>query len=53
MLLPYDSASVTDLASELDRWGETLGYFGPLPRTWRGRLRRDLESEAIAASTSM
>jgi Fic family protein len=24
---------------------------GPLPRIWRGRLRRDLEAEAVAAST--
>ena len=30
-----------------------LYYRGPVPRTWAGRLRRDLEAEAVAASTSM
>jgi hypothetical protein len=53
MLLPYDPDSVEELTRELDRWRELLGYRGPLPRSWRGRLRRDLESESVAASTSM
>ncbi len=53
MLLPYDPEPLTELAGELDRWRELLGYRGPLPRLWQGRLRRDLESEAVAASTSM
>ncbi|MEO8477981.1 MAG: Fic family protein [Actinomycetota bacterium] len=53
MLLPYDPEPLADLVDELDRWRDLLGYRGPLPRAWRGRLRRDLESEAVAASTSM
>ncbi len=53
MLLPYNSKTVLHLADELDRWKTRLDYRGPLPRAWAGRLRRDLEAEAIAASTSM
>jgi Fic family protein len=53
MLLPYDPHSVQGLADELDGWKTRLDYRGPLPRAWAGRLRRDLEAEAIAASTSM
>jgi Fic family protein len=30
-----------------------LDAMGPLPRTWSGRTRRDLEAEAVAASTIM
>jgi Fic family protein len=41
------------LADELDAWQARLDYRGPLPRAWAGRLRRDLEAEAVAASTSM
>ena len=53
MFLPYDPATVLDLTAELDRWKIQLDYRGPVPRTWAGRLRRDLEAEAVAASTSM
>src|SRR5712692_7087572 len=53
MFLPYDASAVLDLAGELDRWKTELDYRGPIPRAWAGRLRRDLEAEAIAASTSM
>lgn len=53
MLLPYDAAAFRDLAGELDRWKTKLDYRGPLRRAWAGRLRRDLEAEAVAASTSM
>ncbi|MBI3455079.1 MAG: Fic family protein [Candidatus Rokubacteria bacterium] len=42
-----------DLAGELDRWKAQLDYRGPLRRAWARRLRRDLEAEAVAASTSM
>jgi Fic family protein len=52
-MLPYDSAALKDLTGELDRWKTQLDYRGVLPRTWAGRLRRDLEAEAVAASTSM
>lgn len=37
---------LNDLRNKLDRRG-------PLPRVWLGRTRRDLQSEAVAASTSM
>lgn len=53
MLLPYDAKAVRDLAGDLDRWKTQLDYRGLLPRAWAGRLRRDLEAEAVAASTSM
>src|SRR6266508_3071047 len=53
MFLPYDPRTVQELADELDAWQTRLDYRGPLPRAWAGRLRRDLEAEAIAASTSM
>ncbi|OGK95804.1 MAG: hypothetical protein A3I14_13470 [Candidatus Rokubacteria bacterium RIFCSPLOWO2_02_FULL_73_56] len=52
-MLPYDIKAVADLPTELDRWKTRLDYRGPIPRAWAGRLRRDLEAEAIAASTSM
>ncbi len=52
-MLPYDTEAVRDLADELDRWRTQLDYRGPIPRAWAGRLRRDLEAEAVAASTSM
>lgn len=32
---------------------EQLDKRGPLPRVWLGRTRRDLQAEAVAASTSM
>ncbi|MHB8867624.1 MAG: Fic family protein [Thermoleophilia bacterium] len=39
-------ARLTDLKQRLDSRG-------PLPRIWLGRTRRELEAEAVAASTSM
>lgn len=53
MLLPYDAGALLELVGELDRWQTQLDYRGPIPRAWAGRLRRDLEAEAVAASTSM
>ena len=53
MMLPYDAKVFRDLATELDRWKAQLDYRGPIRRAWAGRLRRDLEAEAVAASTSM
>lgn len=53
MILPYDPKALLDLAEELDGWKAQLDYRGPIPRAWAGRLRRDLEAEAVAASTSM
>lgn len=53
VLLPYELETLKPLADELDRWKQRLDFKGPLPRRWAGRLRRDLEAEAVAASTSM
>ena len=53
MFLPFDGQALRAHAEELDRWRTRLDYRGPIPRAWAGRLRRDLEAEAIAASTSM
>jgi hypothetical protein len=53
MLLPYDAGALLDLTRELDRRRAQLDHREPIPRTWAGRLRRDLEAEAVAASTSM
>lgn len=53
MIFPYASEPLMGLTRELDEWKTRLDYRGPLPRAWLGRLRRDLEAEAVAASTSM
>lgn len=53
VLLPYDPVSLHPLTEELDDWRRRLDYKGVLPRAWAGQLRRELEAEAIAASTSM
>jgi hypothetical protein len=53
VFLPFDGQALRAHAEELDRWRTRLDYRGPIPRAWAGRLRRDLEAEAIAASTSM
>jgi Fic family protein len=52
-VLPYGADPLLDLTAELDAWRERLDRRGLLPRAWLGRLRRDLEAEAVAASTSM
>jgi Fic family protein len=52
-ILPYIPKGLEDLTAELDAWRIQLDYRGPLPRAWEGRLRRDLEVEAVAASTIM
>jgi Fic family protein len=53
MLLPYDASRLRTRTAELDAWKDRLDYRGPFPRMWAGRLRRELEAEAIAASTAM
>jgi Fic family protein len=53
MLLPLGALGLLELAGELDQWRAKLDYRGPIRRAWAGRLRRDLEAEAVAASTSM
>jgi Fic family protein len=52
-LLPVDDSATSDLCDELDSWRERLDSKGALLRIWQGRLRRDLEAAAVAASTSM
>jgi Fic family protein len=52
-MLTFDARSTVAQTEELDRWRVQLDYRGPLPRAWAGRLRRDLEAEAVTASTSM
>lgn len=52
-LLPYRQDALDPQIQELDKWRHQLDYKGVLPRAWVGRLRRDLEAEAIAASTAM
>jgi Fic family protein len=52
MLLPFDSRDLERWTDELDAWAQRLDE-RVLPRRWAGRLRRALEAEAVAASTSM
>lgn len=52
MLLPFDAAAVRHLTAELDRRATRLDE-RIISRRWGGRLRRALEAEAVAASTSM
>src|SRR5437867_8122668 len=52
MLFFRETAEVKELLQELDTWKRALDL-RVLPRTWEGRLRRDLEAEAVAASTRM
>src|SRR5436190_15245878 len=53
MPLPFKTGGLEALTDELDRWRDSIDHKGPLARSWEGRLRRDLEAEAVAASTSM
>lgn len=46
------AAIEVDLA-RLEELKQRLDSRGPLPRIWLGRTRRELEAEAVAASTSM
>lgn len=52
-MFPYDPLPLQPLCAELDAWRERLDRTGFLPRRWEGRLRRDLEAEAVAASVGM
>lgn len=52
-MLPYSETGVSSICDELDTWRARLDYRGALPRRWAGRLRRELEAEAVAASTRM
>ncbi len=53
-MFPY--AITPDIAHDvelLEQLRMRLDARGPLPRRWVGRMRRELEAEAVAASTSM
>ena len=52
MLLPFQHEDLGGLTGELDLWANRLDE-RILPHRWEGRLRRSLEAEAVAASTSM
>jgi Fic family protein len=52
MLLPFQYDELRRLTEELDLWANRLDE-RILPHRWEGRLRRSLEAEAVAASTSM
>lgn len=51
-MFPFASPS-KELLAELDGWRERLDRKGVLVRSWEGRLRRDLQAESVAASTSI
>lgn len=52
-LLPFDARAVEGACDELDRWHQRLAWKDWHGRAWTGRLRRDVEAEAVAASTRM
>lgn len=52
-MFPYRAEPLRPRQEELEGWRRRLDAKGPLPRAWSGRLRRDLEAEAVAASTIM
>ena len=49
---PFDQAAFGGLTHELDQWRTVLDR-AVLARRWEGRIRRDLEAEAVAASVGM
>jgi Fic family protein len=52
-LFPFSTPDdIRALTNELDGW-KVRHDIQVLPRTWAGRLRRDLEAESVAASTRM
>jgi Fic family protein len=52
MLLPFDAERFNGLTPDFDAWALRLDE-RILPRRWAGRLRRTIEAEATAASTSL
>src|SRR2546430_10412484 len=52
-MLSFAQSAFSDLCRELDDWKAQLDLKGTFLRSWEGHLRRDLEAEAVAASTSM
>jgi Fic family protein len=53
LFLPFNEHLFGQQTAELDYWKRSLDTGGSLVVSWDGRLRRDLEAAAVAASTSM
>lgn len=53
MYFYHTTASIEADLARLEELKQRLDSRGPLPRIWLGRTRRELEAEAVAASTSM
>lgn len=53
VLFRYDRSRLVALCNELDYARQAIDARQTMARSWEGRLRRELESQAIAASTSM
>jgi len=53
MIFPFDTEHEARQLAELDEWRERMDKQRPMTRRWASRLRRDLEAEAVAASTRM
>lgn len=49
----YNFDPLAPICEELDHWRHRVDRSGALSRRWTGRLRRDLEAEAVAASVGM
>ena len=52
-LFPIDVGALQETCDELDLWRDRLGSRGALSRRWAGRLRRELEAQAIGSSLAM
>lgn len=52
-IMPFDVGAAAKEVAELEGWRAALDARAPFIRSWEGQLRRDLEAEAVAASTSM
>ena len=52
-IFPFTEDDLADECAEIDAWKARLDQRVTLPRRWVGQLRRDLETEKIAASTIM
>lgn len=50
---PFDASAVREACEELDSWRSRLDRRAGFSRRWLGRMRRDLEAEAVAASVGM
>jgi Fic family protein len=53
MLFTFDAEHEERQLAELNDWRERVDRKRPMTRRWASRLRRDLEAEAVAASTRL